>query len=272
MIKSRIEAGAGYRALDERILFFRAQSLMRMDGMASRFKDWRKERHPSDDGSKAHGMLLQWVRDMGAIFVALHCLYITAKDHEDDGYMQQLFREARECVYKEEAGTIRQIQIADEKMGLATAPPGFDLRKRCDDEETIQKILKDDNFLKEALTDLKKFPQPLGLLEMGVGGNLAVPLSEMIQKIQADEPGIDAPRQIFSEFDMDREGKNNVEAFTGVMAGLARDSLGEDDPETGFLRRELMSEDLKLLFFAADRNQDGFLDFDEFCELPKAGL
>eukprot|EP00933_Yihiella_yeosuensis_P056806 TRINITY_DN5623_c0_g4_i1.p1 TRINITY_DN5623_c0_g4~~TRINITY_DN5623_c0_g4_i1.p1 ORF type:complete len:388 (-),score=74.22 TRINITY_DN5623_c0_g4_i1:430-1518(-) len=259
MIKGKIESGIGYEALNSRIQNFRESSLKRMIDVAQGFSEWCKSTYPAFDEDMVLDMLTQVVRDMGAVYVALHCLYVIAKGHEDDDYIRQLMQEARNCVSKEEDGQHKSIMISDANDDLVEIPPpGFDPQKRSDDPEMMAKIMTDDDFLKEALSDLKKFPQPLGLLEMGAGGNVMAGLSNMIAAQKRNEDAAwDGIKAAFEKFDEDGNGTISCNELSAVLRSL---------------NPEFTENDIQTMFLAADGNQDGVIDFNEFAKWLKSCL
>eukprot|EP00933_Yihiella_yeosuensis_P058179 TRINITY_DN5846_c0_g2_i2.p1 TRINITY_DN5846_c0_g2~~TRINITY_DN5846_c0_g2_i2.p1 ORF type:complete len:424 (-),score=46.78 TRINITY_DN5846_c0_g2_i2:428-1699(-) len=173
MIKGKIEAGIGYDGLNSRIKEFRISSLARIANIMCQFTEWCHDTYPGWDEFRVLKMMADVATNHAGVFVGLHCLYIMASDTEDVAYLRQLMQEARICVFEDYGnGDNESMMIAGADGELvATPPPGFDPAKRSDDWDTIRRMMTDDDFLHEALLDLTRFPQPVGILEMGAGGN-----------------------------------------------------------------------------------------------------
>jgi hypothetical protein len=174
-----------------------------------------------------------------AIFVGLHCLAPLADAADDEATCSRILEEAKE--------TLSFFNSDEWELPESVPLPHcFDKAKFGDIPDT-----DDRDAVIACLEDLSKFPQAVGLLEMGMGGSLIVELAEAMGFDRNNREDLASVKEAFAEFDEDGDTALNPKEFGKMLEALNPD---------------IVKDDIDVMFGSADQDQDGTVTFNEFLE------
>mmetsp|Transcript_79867 Transcript_79867/g.171163 ORF Transcript_79867/g.171163 Transcript_79867/m.171163 type:complete len:495 (-) Transcript_79867:68-1552(-) len=247
MIKAKVESEGGFGQLNDKIYKFRSSSFSSTLAMFLEFDEWFKEFKDGGDGDEAIQFISEGVRN-AALWMGLHCLAPLVEAVEDEESGQQMLGIAKELI----------LYFQGEGFQLPEGcppPPRFDMNKAAppgsgpdtDVDADVWDALKSGDGVFTTMM--------IGLLEMGAGGSEIVKIRDATgagQAIMESREGDDESiKEIFRQWDTDGSGKISKEEMSDVLRAL---------------NPNFTEQDIEMMFAAADKNQDGEIDFEEFID------
>lgn len=274
MIKGKIEAGIGYEKLNQKILDFRKGACEAQVNAFRPLVDFCEDifkrvvpdvESMSDEGRESAknefliDLLLETafvptVREAG-LFVGFHLLVTTAGVHADEELLAKIMHMLRDesFVQKHKGKCVITGMCCNDEDGNDMGDlPGFDPRKRKPDS-FLESLMKNDELLIGCLKDLSDFQHPLGWLELGAGGvNVAAGIASEIGLTRENKDvKLEEAKEIFKRFDANGNGMISADELADILQAASAD---------------MTRHECEAIMLAADKNQDGKIDFGEFID------